>query len=115
MRNQLVEEQENAVVSEIDNNGEDGVDFTEDDESSIEEVEQGLKSNSINHEDHRLHETIVFSSDTTSSDSYFSVSDDDEFDDLEQTPVKDISSFGHVDISRSSLSKTQNWNICRDL
>lgn len=116
MRNQLVEEQENAVVSEIDNNGEDGVDFTEDDESSIEEVEQGLKSNSINHEDHRLHETIVFSSDTTSSDSYFSVSDDDEFDDLEQTPVKDISSFGHVDISRSSLSqKTIRYNYSEPL
>lgn len=90
-------EQEHAVISDIGNDVE--ADFTEDDESTIEETEQPLYSNSINRQDHRLHETFTISSDT-SSESYFSVSDEDDFEgdeeadeldneqDLEFTPVK---------------------------
>lgn len=64
-------------------------DFTEEDESTIGETEQALFSSSVNREDHRLHETIVFSSDNNSSN--FSVSDDDEenyFPNLENIPTK---------------------------
>lgn len=90
-------EQEHAVISDINGGNDDEADFTEDDESTIEETEQPLYSNSINGQDHRLHETFTISSDS-SSESYFSVSDEDDFEEddneedgeegLEHTPAR---------------------------
>ena len=105
------EEQEHAVISDINNGRDDEADFTEDDESTIEETEQALHSNSVNREDRRLHETFTISSDS-SSESYFSVSDEADFEEeeeeeeeeLERTPIRDVSrSFGYSPLRIHSI------------
>jgi len=87
-------------------------DFTEDDESTIEETEQALYSSSINREDHRLHETIIFSSDNNSS--YFSVSDDDDddnyFPSIENVPTK-----AEVETLELTDQKSKSFNYSEPL
>jgi hypothetical protein len=81
-------------------------DFTEDE--TEEETEQGLLSESVDHQNFRQHETITFSDESSSTESYFSVSEDEEEDlyedELEHTPVRERS-MQRIDLSKISLSK----------
>jgi len=87
-------------------------DFTEDDESTIEETEQALYSNSINREDHRLHETIIFSSDNNSS--YFSVSDDDD-DDSYFPSIENVPTKAEVETLELTDQKSKSFNYSEPL
>jgi len=88
-------------------------DFTEDETDG--ETEQGLLSESVDHRNFRQHETITFSDESSSTESYFSVSEDEEEDlyedELEHTPVRERS-MQRIDFSLDSTGEKSLHSLC---